>query len=433
MISTAAASAKATAHKSASVILPTAAEVDSAPSLKRMASALKHKDFRLFWAGNFLSNIGTWMQNVAQGWLVLQLTNSAFWLGVVGFASSIPILAFALIGGVIADHVNNRKLLMATQSALMTFAFAMSGLAYFRIINVHEIVWLALGTGIAMSLNTPSYQALVPRLIPREDLDNAIALNSAQFNLSRIIGPTLGGLAMAAVGVAGNFFLNGLSFLAVLFALGRMRYPEREAPPEGHLWDKLKEGFAYVHASPIMRPMIIITGITSLLAVPFLTFVPYFARDILHTSARGLGLLMACTGLGAFLAAITLAWVGKLRQRGSFVIRMAAAFFVSIILFTFSHSFLVSGLLLAATGYFMIMLAATINTLLQHLAADHMRGRVMSIYSTAFLGLPPLGCLIAGSLSHLFYAPHVIAGMCSLAIGGRLAVYVNKEGWRVLD
>jgi predicted MFS family arabinose efflux permease len=179
--------------------------------------------------------------------------------------------------------------------------------------------------------------------------------------------------------------------------------------------------------------MIIITAITSLLAVPFLTFVPYFARDILHTSARGLGLLMACTGVGAFLAAITLAWVGKLRQRGSFVIRMAAAFFVSIILFTFSHSFLISGLLLAATGYFMIMLAATINTLLQHLAADHMRGRVMSIYSTAFLGLPPIGSLIAGLLTRAMTPGHALAGMCTVALVGSLMVFGKTSELRGLD
>ncbi len=173
-------------------------------ALPRIARALRHPDFRLFWGGNFLSNIGTWMQNVAQGWLVLQLTNSPFWLGLVGFASSIPILLFALIGGVIADHVNVRKMLLMTQSAMMVFAFTMAGLAWWKI-DKYEIVLLAFATGLAMSLNTPSYQALVPQLVPREDLSNAIALNSAQFNMSRVLGPTLGGLAMAAFGVAGNF------------------------------------------------------------------------------------------------------------------------------------------------------------------------------------------------------------------------------------
>src|SRR5215475_12693426 len=198
--------------------------------IPRLARALRHRDFRLFWTGNFLSNIGTWMQNIAQGWLVLKLTNSPFWLGVVGFSASIPILLFALIGGVIADHVNKRRLLMFTQSAMMIFAFAMAALTWLHHINVYAIVLLALGTGIAMSLNTPSYQALVPQLLPREDLTNGIALNSAQFNMSRVIGPTLGGFAMALDGEAGNFFLNGLSFLAVLIALTRINYHDPAVP-----------------------------------------------------------------------------------------------------------------------------------------------------------------------------------------------------------
>jgi MFS family permease len=388
------------------------------------------------------------MQNIAQGWLVLQLTNSAFWLGVVGFAASFPILLFALIGGVIADHVNKRKLLMVTQSAMMVFAFIMAALAYFKVINVHEIVFLALGTGIAMSLNTPTYQALVPQLVPREDLTNAIALNSAQFNMSRVLGPTLGGFAMAIIGVAGNFFLNGLSFLAVLIALTRIRYIEPVLPPadhskaprEGHLspragqlWEKLKQGFVYAFRHSSMSSLILLVAIGSLLAIPYLTFVPYFARDVLGTGEPGLGILMACSGAGAFLGAITIASLMHIRQRGLFVVRALAGFYAAIIAFTFSRNFYLSGLLLAVAGYCMIISVATINSLLQHLAEDHMRGRVMSIYSTAFLGLPPIGCLIAGSLSHAFYAPHVIAGMCSLAIGGSLAVYVNKEGLRDLD
>lgn len=441
--------------------------------IPRLARALRHRDFRLFWTGNFLSNIGTWMQNIAQGWLVLQLTNSAFWLGVVGFAASFPILLFALIGGVIADHVNKRKMLMVTQSAMMVFAFIMAALAYFKVINVHEIVFLALGTGIAMSLNTPTYQALVPRLVPREDLTNAIALNSAQFNMSRVLGPTLGGFAMALIGVAGNFFLNGLSFLAVLIALTRIRYTEPARPQEDHLvppqtdrfeaprsggpvptqaepvkasregrlsaprpgdiWKKLKQGFIYAFSHSSMSSLILLVAIGSLLAIPYLTFVPYFARDVLGTDEPGLGILMACSGAGAFLGAITIASLMHIRQRGLFVVRALAGFYAAIIAFTFSRNFYLSGLLLAVAGYCMIISVATINSLLQHLADDHMRGRVMSIYSTAFLGLPPLGCLIAGSLSHLFYAPHVIAGMCSLAIGGSMAVYVNKEGLKELD
>ncbi|HEV7522634.1 MAG TPA: MFS transporter [Candidatus Angelobacter sp.] len=406
--------------------------------IPRLARALRHRDFRLFWTGNFLSNIGTWMQNIAQGWLVLQLTNSAFWLGVVGFAASFPILLFALIGGVIADHVNKRKLLMVTQSAMMVFAFVMAALAYFKIngrpmINVTEIVLLALGTGIAMSLNTPTYQALVPQLVPREDLTNAIALNSAQFNMSRVLGPTLGGFAMALFGVAGNFFLNGLSFLAVLVALTRIRYAEPAAPQEGRLWEKLKQGFAYVFRHSAMSSLVLLVAIGSLLAIPYLTFVPYFARDVLASDEPGLGVLMACSGAGAFLGAVTIASLAHLRRRGLFVVRASAGFYAAIIAFTFSRNFYLSGLLLSVAGYCMIISVATVNSLLQHLAEDHMRGRVMSIYSTAFLGLPPIGCLVAGSMAHVVGAPLAIAGMSAVALLGSLGVFLGREGLRKLD
>jgi len=405
----------------------------TAIELPRIVRALRHRDFRLFWFGNFLSNIGTWMQNVAQGWLVLQLTNSAFWLGLVGFASSIPILVFALIGGVIADHVNNRKLLIATQSTMMVSAFTMAALAFAKVITPHEIVLLALLTGIAMSMNTPSYQALVPQLVPREDLTNSIALNSAQFNMSRVLGPILGWLAMARVGAAGNFFLNGLSFLAVIFVLTRIRYPRRNSPPEGHFLLKLRQGFAYVFSHKVMAPLVIVTGIASLLTIPYLVFVPYFARDVLHTDETGLGVLMACSGVGAFFGAVTIAYLTKIRRRGTFVLRAGMGLFLSVILFTFSRSFLLSGLLLAAAGYSMIMMVATVNSLLQHLADDSMRGRVMSIYSTAFLGLPPIGSLIAGLLARRITPAHAIAGMSALALVGCWAVYASKEGLRGLD
>ncbi len=399
----------------------------------RIARALRNRDFRLFWAGNFLSNIGTWMQNVAQGWLVLQITNSAFWLGVVGFASTIPILLFALIGGVIADHVDRRKMLIGTQSAMMVFAFAMAALAYARVITVTEIAMLAAGTGIAMSLNTPTYQALVPQLVPREDLINAIALNSAQFNMSRVLGPTLGGFAMAAVGVAGNFFLNGLSFMAVIIALTQIRYAKHAAPGEGRFWLKLKQGFTYVFHHEEMLSLVILVGIGSLLALPYLVFVPYFARDVLHSDERGLGILMACSGIGAFFGAGTIAYLGKIARRGRFVFSAALGFYAAIIAFTFSRSFALSEVLLMLAGYFMILMVATINGLLQHLSNDPMRGRVMSIYSTAFLGLPPIGSLIAGSLARVVSAPHAIAGMVSVAFVGAVVVYGRRTALRQLD
>ena len=409
------------------------AETPEVVEFPRIARALRNRDFRLFWSGNFLSNIGTWMQNVAQGWLVLQITNSAFWLGVVGFASTIPILLFALIGGVIADHVDKRKLLIGTQSAMMISAFAMAVLAYLNVIKVYEIALLAAATGIAMALNTPSYQALVPQLVPREDLTNAIALNSAQFNMSRVLGPTLGGFAMAVVGVAGNFFLNGLSFLAVIIALTRIRYSKETAPGEGHLWMKLKQGFDYVFHHEEMLALVLMVSIGSLLALPYLVFIPYFARDVLHSDERGLGILMACTGIGAFFGAGTIAYLGKVARRGRFVFIAGLMFYATLIAFTFSRSFFLSEVLLMLVGYCAVSMVATINTLLQHLANDAMRGRVMSIYSTAFLGLPPIGSLIAGSLARVFRAPHAIAGMVAVAALAAIGVYASRRALREMD
>src|SRR5665213_3040521 len=218
------------------------------------------------------------MQNVALGWLVLSLTNSAFWLGVVGFAGSIPFLIFTLFGGVVADRVNKRRLLLVTQSIMMLLAFVMALLTWLKIITVWEVVVLSFLNGMAMAINAPSYQALVPRLVPREDLTNAIALNSAQFNMSRILAPTLGGYAMAAVGMAGNFFLNGLSFLAVLWALTRIRYPEGALSRRETMWTSLRARFSYVRHERQMLVLLWMTAAVSFFGIPFLTFIPYFAK-----------------------------------------------------------------------------------------------------------------------------------------------------------
>ena len=415
-----------------------AIEVASPPSsrLPHMVRALRHRNFRNFWIGNFLSNIGTWMQNIAQGWLVLVLTNSPFWLGVVSFAAAVPMLIFALLGGVIADQVDKRRLIMVTQSAMMVFAFVLAGLSYFKVITVQQIIILAFLNGVAQALNMPSYQALVPQLIPPEDLTNAVAINSAQFNLSRVLGPTLGGFAMAWFGVTGNFFLNGISFIAVLFALTRIDFPQRAGHPEGGLWRRLKEGFHYVFYDPthsIIRTLVWVICIASLFAIPYMSFVPYFARDILHSGERGLGYLMACSGLGAFLGAATIAYTGKVRHRGKFVATSGAGFFLAIIIFSLSHNFWLSAVTQVAAGYLMIMMVATINTLLQELTTNQMRGRVMSIYGVAFLGLAPVGSLASGALAKLLKPSTAIAGMAAIALIATTATYLTRPELRELD
>jgi MFS family permease len=401
--------------------------------LPQIVRALRNPNFRLFWSGNFLSNIGTWMQNVAQGWLVLSLTGSAFWLGVVGFAGSIPFLIFTLFGGVVADRVNKRRLLLVTQSVMMLLAFALAALSWLKIITVWEVVLLSFLNGMAMAMNAPSYQALVPRLVPREDLTNAIALNSAQFNMSRILGPTLGGYAMALVGVAGNFFLNGISFLAVLWALTRIKYPEPEPSHYPGLFLSLREGFAYVRGNPQMRVLVWMTGWASFLGIPFITFIPYFARMRLHAGEAGLGWLMAASGFGAVLGAVTVAARGTLRHRGRVVTVAGVVFFSAIVAFCYSQTFILSQCLLLFEGYSAILMISSFNVAIQHLASDPMRGRVMSIYATCFLGLPPLGSLLAGELSRHIPTPHALAAMAAVAATIFAGTYALSKSLRELD
>jgi MFS family permease len=405
---------------------------EAAP-LPQAIRALRNPNFRLFWSGNFLSNIGTWMQNVAQGWLVLLLTNSAFWLGVVGFVGSIPFLIFTLFGGVIADRVDKRRLLIVTQTAMMLLAFLLAALAWLKLITVGEVAAIAFLNGVAMSMNAPSYQAMVPRLVKREDLTNALALNSAQFNMSRIVGPSLGGYAMMAFGVAGNFFLNGVSFLAVLWALTRIRYPDEKPPRHESMWASLRGGFRYLHGEREMRILVWMTVIVSLLGIPFLTFIPYFAKVQLNAGESGLGWLLAGSGAGAVLGAMTVASRGVLRHRGLLVTVTGVAFFLAIIGFCYSHSFALSEGLAFLEGCNGILMISCFNVTIQHLASDEMRGRVTSIYTTSLLGLPPLGSLLAGGLSRTLPTGHVLALMAGVAGISFLCFYAFSPSLRGLD
>jgi MFS family permease len=401
--------------------------------LPQMARALRNPNFRLFWSGNFLSNIGTWMQNIAQGWLVLLLTNSAFWLGVVGFAGSIPFLVFTLFGGVIADRVDKRRLLLMTQTVMMVLAFLLATLAWLKIITVWEVAAIAFLNGVAMAMNAPSYQAMVPKLVKREDLTNAIALNSAQFNMSRIVGPTLGGYAMALLGVAGNFFLNGLSFLAVIWALTRIRYPEEKMSRHQSIWQSLQGGFAYLRSERQMFVLVWLTAAASLFGIPFLTFIPYFAKVQLNAGASGLGLLLAGSGLGAVLGALTVAVLGVIRHRGAVLTFAGVIFFTAIICFCYSRSFVLSECLAFCEGYSGILMISCFNVSIQHLSSDEMRGRVMSIYATSFLGLPPIGALLAGEMSRHIPTGHALAIMAGTAMLIFLSIYALSPALRELD
>jgi MFS family permease len=401
--------------------------------LPQFIRALRNPNFRLFWAGNFTSNIGTWMQNVAQGWLVLTLTNSAFWLGVVGFAGSIPFLFVTLFGGVIADRVNKRRLLLVTQTIMMLLAFLLAGLTYFHLITVWGIAAIAFGNGVSMAMNAPSYQALVPKLVKREDLTNAIALNSAQFNMSRILGPTLGGYAMVLLGMAGNFFLNAVSFVAVLWALVRIGYPEEQLNRHQSMWESLQGGFAYLRSNRQMYVLVWMTAFASFFGFPFITFIPYFAKVQLHAGESGLGWLLACSGCGSVLGAMTIAISGNIRHRGRILAGCGVAFFAAIIGFSFSHTFALSEGLAFCEGFCGILMISCFNVSIQHLSSDAMRGRMMSIYATSFLGLPPIGALLAGELSRHIDTGHALAMMASVSLLSFVGFFAFSKPLREFD
>lgn len=395
--------------------------------------ALRHEDYRHFWSGCLLSNVGTWMEAVARGWLVLELSNSSFWLGIVGFAGSFPFLLFTLFGGVIADRVSKRHLLLGTQTVMMIIAFVLAILTYLKLITIRQLVLLSFLNGMSNALNAPSYQSLMPRLVPPEDLPNAIALNSAQFNFSRILGPTLGGYAMSWFGVAGNFFLNGFSFLAVLWPLHRMRYPEEKRVHHASVLRSLRDGIVYVRSSPEMSAIVMLIASASLLLLPFITFIPYFAKDVLGAGERGLGFLMACSGIGALLAAATIAYFGRIRWRGRVIVFFGLFVMAAVIVFCYSRFFALSAIMSFCEGFGMIISLSTVNVTMQQLSNDEMRGRVMGIYVTASLGLPPVGCLIIGELSRHMPTEHAIAAMTGLAMMCYIGFYLRSKPLRELD
>jgi len=277
----------------------------------------------------------------------------------------------------------------------------------------------------------PAYQAMVPGLVPREDLTNAIALNSAQFNISRVLGPTIGGFAMAWFGIAGNYLLNGISFLAVIIALLRISYPAPTSQGNVSWLENLGEGLRYVVEQRLMLMLLLMMAIASIFGLQYIMFIPLFAKDILHLEERGLGLLMACSGLGAFMGAVTIAYMGRIR--GKFVIRAAVGFYLGVIVFSLSHWLPLSAVVLVITGYFMILMVATVNSLLQHLSSDVMRGRVMSIFGAALMGFAPIGAMLAGSLAGSITAPRAIAIMAFLALVASLVLYQYRPELKNLE
>lgn len=373
--------------------------------------ALRHRNFQLFFSGQLISLIGTWMQTVAQSWLVYRLTGSSLLLGTVGFASQVPIFLLAPAGGVVADRYNRQRVVIATQTASMILALILATLTLSKRVTVWEIVILAASLGVVNAFDIPTRQAFLMDMVGREDLMNAIALNSSMFNGARIIGPAVAGVLVASIGEGWCFFLNGVSYVAVIAGLLLMKLEHAVAASGGetsHL-EYIAEGFRFVRRTGPIWALLLLIALVSLVATPYSVLMPIFADQILHGGARGLGILMGATGVGALLGALTLAMRTGLRGLGRWVAISCACFGASLMLFSASRWFWVSVLLLVPVGYSMMLQMSASNTLIQAMSPDRLRGRVMSVYSMMFMGMAPLGALFAGALADRIGAPLTVA------------------------
>ena len=375
-----------------------------------MAAALTYRDFRVLWIGAFMSTIGTWMQKVAQSWLVLTITgtSSAFFLGLDAFLGELPILLLTLIGGVVADRHDRRQLLLGSQYIQMAAAFTLAALVYWDRVTIWHVLTLSVITGIAQAFGGPAYQSLLPSLVEKQHLPNAIAFNSIQFNLARVIGPLLAGAALTAFGMVACFGLNGISFLAVIVAILSMHL--RHVPPTdtAGMRQQLAGGFRYVRDNPAYIGLAVLGFATTFLGNPILTFLPLFAQDVFNGGVEEYTQLMACAGAGAVTGALVVAWRGKFPHMGRALLLIQVVFGALVVLFAMTRVLWVNAVLLFGAGACMVMVFSTLSSLVQLNAPNEMRGRVMSIYMVAFRGGMPLGSLAGGWLATLTSAPMVL-------------------------
>jgi MFS family permease len=402
------------------------------PFLHRAFAAFTYRDFKVLWFGAFASTVGTWMQKVAQSWLVFDLTKSSFYLGLDDFLGQLPILLFTVVGGVIADRHDRRQLLLGSQYVQMTTAFTLALLVLTQHVQIWHILALSFTAGFAQAFGGPAYQSLVPSLVHKKDLPNAIALNSIQFNLARVFGPLLSSTTMAAFGAAACFGLNSLSFLVVIVAL--MSLTVKHLPPAERkpILEEMKGGFTYARSEPTIMALTVLASMTTFLGLPLLTFLPIFARDVFHGDIGTYSRMMAFSGAGAVIGALIVAWLGRFRHMGLTLLLVQVVFGALIASFALSQVFWLSNLLLFAAGACLLCVFSMTASLVQLIVPDHLRGRVMSIYMVAFRGGMPLGSLASGYAATLTSASYVLAlngGLVSL-----VAIYflIRSHGVRRL-
>ena len=378
------------------------------PLLQRTLTAFTYRDFRVLWFGAFTSTVGTWMQKVAQSWLVFDLTKSSFFLGLDDFLGQLPILLFTLVGGVIADRHDRRHLLLGSQYVQMATAFTLAGLVFFGHVHIWHILALSSITGFAQAFGGPAYQSLIPSLVHKKDLPNAIALNSIQFNLARVFGPLLAGAALM-FGTAACFGLNGLSFVVVIVALMSLHITHIRQPEKKPILQEMKGGIAYARSQPSIIALTVLAFLTTFLGLPLLTFLPVFAREVFHGDVALYTHMMAFSGTGAVVGALVVAWLGRPRRMGVMLLTVQVAFGALVVAFALSRVWWLSCTVLFLAGAALIVVFSMTASLVQLIVPDHLRGRVVSIYMVAFRGGMPLGSLAGGYAASLTSAPHVLA------------------------
>jgi MFS family permease len=391
-------------------------------------AALRHRNFRLFIIGQFVSLCGTWMQVVAQGWLVLQLTDSAFSVGLVTALGSLPILLFTLYGGVLADRVNKRRFILVLQSLMLAEALTLAGLTATHLITVHWVMGLAAFSGLLSAFEVPTRQSFLAEIVGREDLMNAIALNSSAFNLARVVGPAIAAGLIATVGLAACFFANAASYLAVIISLVRMDAGRSPVPRSESIATALREGFAFVFGSRWPRALVIIIATFSVFGFSFLPLMPVFARDVLKAGASGYGALVASIGIGAAAAAFFLAGFGHRVRQSRLVLGSSLFFGIALLAASLAPEFWSALLLFTLAGCVMALNGISANTMLQSEAPDELRGRVMGFYSFVVLGLAPFGSFQAGWIAEHFGVRIAFASgaVVCLAVAATVAWHMVK-------
>jgi MFS family permease len=396
---------------------PDAAATPLQRALRRTLAAFAYRDFRVQWIGACSSAIGTWMQIVAQNWLVLSLTNSPFYLGLDAFLQQLPIILFTLIGGVFADRYDRRKTLLTSQYIQMSTSGTLAVLMYFHVVQVWHIMGLSFVTGLAQSFGGPAYQSLLPSLVDKKDLPNAVALNSIQFNLARVLGPLLFAATLAVFikwgynepqAMNAAFALNALSFIIVIGTLMSLHVKHIPTVHTKRMRDELQGGLSYVRHHDSLVALIVLAAATTFLGFAILTFLPVFAQRVFHADASTYSRLMAFSGAGSICGALIIAWLGKFKRMGLTALLMQAIYGTLILAFATSHVLWISEILLFFTGAALMMVFSTVTSLVQLIAPNDMRGRVMSIYMVAFRGGMPLGSLASGYFATIIGSPMVI-------------------------